>query len=199
LNTTIEFLFDYASPFSYLANSHIEGVARRYDAQIVYVPILLGAIMKATGNISPANIPAKARYMAIELRRWTDRYGVPFQRNPHAFVGNSLRLMRGAVAAQKLGVFLPYHRAVYSATWADAEDLGDDKVLHGVLKNAGIVDDLIAVTERQDVKDHLRGNTDEALRRGVFGAPTFFVGGEMFWGNDRFDFLEEALRKRAQE
>jgi 2-hydroxychromene-2-carboxylate isomerase len=111
-------------------------------------------------------------------------------------MGNSLRLMRGAVAAQKLSVFLPYHRAVYSATWADARDLGDDKVLREVLKSAGIdVADLIAATERQDVKDHLRRNSDEAVSRGVFGAPTFFVRGEMFWGNDRFDFVEEALRK----
>jgi 2-hydroxychromene-2-carboxylate isomerase len=198
LSASIEFLFDYASPYSYLASLQIEGFAKRNRAEIIYVPILLGAVMKATGNVSPANIPAKARYTAIDLRRWADRYGVPFRRNPHPFVGNSLRLMRGAIAAQISGVFPLYHRAVYGAVWADAQDLGNDRVLQDLLENAGIgASEIIAAIERQDVKDHLRRNTDEALRRGVFGAPTFFVRDEMFWGNDRFDLVEEALRRLA--
>jgi 2-hydroxychromene-2-carboxylate isomerase len=141
---------------------------------------------------------AKGDYMAIELRRWAARYGVPFRANPHPFMRNTMRLVRGAVAAQKLGVFDAYHDAVYRAVWADAIDLGDDATLAGVLDKTGAPGaEILAAVEGQDVKDGLRRNTDDAVNRGVFGAPTFFVGSEMFWGNDRLDFVEEALRRLA--
>jgi 2-hydroxychromene-2-carboxylate isomerase len=194
----IEFLFDYGSPFSYLASTQMPEFGKRNAVTIVYVPIALGAVLKATGNSSPMAVPAKGNYMAIELRRWAKRYGAPFRANPHAFMRNTMRLVRGAVAAQKLGVFDAYHDAVYRAVWAEAIDLGDDATLAGVLDKAGVpATEILAAVEGQDVKDALRRNTDEAVSRGVFGAPTFFVGSEMFWGNDRLDFVEEALRKLA--
>lgn len=190
----VEFLFDYGSPFSYLASLQIEGFAKRYEATVVYTPILLGAVLNATGNASPMTVPAKGNYMAGELRRWAARYGVPFKPNPYPFMSNTLRLMRGAIAAQKIGFFPLYHRVIYRAVWAEAQDLGDDPTLRRVLNKAGVpATELMATSERQDVKDELRHNTDRAVQRGVFGAPTFFVGNEMFWGNDRFDFVEEAL------
>jgi 2-hydroxychromene-2-carboxylate isomerase len=99
MNREVEFLFDYGSPFSYLANLQIEGFAKRNGAAVTYTPILLGAVLKATGNASPMTIPAKGRHMATELRRWAARYGVAFKPNPHGFMSNTLRLMRGAVAA----------------------------------------------------------------------------------------------------
>jgi 2-hydroxychromene-2-carboxylate isomerase len=194
----IEFLFDYGSPFSYLASTQLPEFGKRNATTIVYVPIALGAVLKVTGNASPMAVPAKGNYMAIELRRWAKRYGVPFRANPHPFMRNTMRLVRGAVAAQKLGVFDAYHDAVYRAVWAEAIDLGDDATLAGVLDKAGVpAAEVLAAVERQDVKDALRRNTDEAVSRGVFGAPAFFVGSEMFWGNDRLDFVEEALRKLA--
>ena len=111
---------------------------------------------------------------------------------------NTLRLMRGAVAAQANGWFAPYHRAIYRATWVEAQNLGDDMVLRELLENVGVLaTTLMADIERQEVKDRLRQNTDRAVKRGVFGAPTFFVGSEMFWGNDRIDIVEEALRKQV--
>ncbi len=196
MNRELEFLFDYGSPFSYLAALQVEGLAKRHGALIVYTPILLGAVLKATGNTSPMTVPAKRRYMATELHRWSARYGVAFRPNPHAFMSNTLRLMRGAVAAQKIGFFFLYHRAVYRAVWAEAQDLGDEAVLRRVFEKAGVpANELMAAAEGQDVKELLRHNTDNAVERGVFGAPTFFVGGEMFWGNDRLDFVEDALRR----
>ena len=192
-----EFLFDYGSPFSYLANLQLPGFAKRNGAGVIYRPILLGAVLKATGNSSPMAVPAKARYFAEELRRWASRYGVAFKLNAHPFMANTLFLMRGAVAAQKLGVFGAYHDAIFRAAWVEGLDLGDRAVLSDVLKRAGVNPvELIAASERQDVKDELRRNTEDAVARGAFGAPTFFVGDEMFWGNDRFDFVEEALRRR---
>jgi len=142
-------------------------------------------------------VPAKARYFAVDMRRWAARYDVKLKLNPHPFMSNTISLMRGAVAAQRLGTFAAYHDAIYRAAWADGLDLGDKVVLSGVLQRAGIDPvQLIAATEGQEVKDELRRNTDDAVSRGAFGAPTFFVGDEMFWGNDRFDFVEEALRRQ---
>ncbi len=196
MNREVEFLFDYGSPFSYLTSLQIEGLAKRNGAAVAYTPILLGAVLKATGNASPMTVPAKARYMTTELQRWSARYGVAFKPNPHTFMSNTLRLMRGAVAAQKLGFFFIYHRAVYRAVWAEGLDLGDEAILRKVLEKVGVpATELMAVMQRQDVKDQLRHNTDRAVGRGVFGAPTFFVGNEMFWGNDRLDFVEEELRR----
>jgi len=196
MNRDVEFLFDYGSPFSYLASLQIEGFAKHNGAAVTYTPILLGAVLKATGNASPMAVPAKGRYMATELRRWSTRYGVAFKPNPHEFVSNTLRLMRGAVAAQMKGRFALYHPAIYRAVWAEAQNLGDDIILRKALEKAGLpATELIADSERQEVKDRLRQNTDRAVERGVFGAPTFFVGNEIFWGNDRFDFVEETLRK----
>jgi 2-hydroxychromene-2-carboxylate isomerase len=196
VNKEVEFLFDYGSPFSYLASLQVEGFAKRNNAKVLYTPILLGAVLKATGNASPMAVPAKGRYMAIELLRWAARYAVPFKPNPYPFLSNTLGLMRLAVAAQKLGLFPLYHRAVYRAVWAEAKDLGDQATLHQVLDAAGVpAVKLNGRLEDQEIKGELRQNTEHAIARGVFGAPTFFVGSEMFWGNDRFDFVEEALRK----
>ena len=190
----VEFLFDYGSPFSYLASTQMPLLAKRTGAAIIYRPILLGAILKATGNSSPMTVPAKGRYMAIELRRAAARYGVAFAPNPHPFLANTLKLMRLAVAAQKIGVFPLWHETIYRAVWAEARDLGDNAELDPVLIAAGVRStDLFAAAERQDTKDELRANTDDAVARGVFGAPTFFVDGEMFWGNDRLAEVEVAL------
>ncbi|MGH7933343.1 MAG: 2-hydroxychromene-2-carboxylate isomerase [Candidatus Binataceae bacterium] len=194
----VEFLFDYASPFSYLASIQMPGFAKRNGAAIIYTPILLGAVLKATGNASPMAVPAKGNYMGIELRRWAARYGVAFRFNAHPFMSNSLRLMRGAIAAKKLGAFATYHDAIYRAIWAEGLDLGDDTVLATTLEKGGVpVAELLAALDRQDIKDELRRNTETAVSRGVFGAPTFFVGDEMFWGNDRIEFVEAALRASA--
>jgi 2-hydroxychromene-2-carboxylate isomerase len=190
----VEFFFDYGSPFSYLADTQLPGIAARTGASIVYRPMLLGAVLKATGNSSPMAVPAKGRYMGRDLERWAKRYGVAFQRNPFPFLGNTLRLMRGAVASQKLGIFDRYHTAVFSASWGNAVDLGDQAALRAVLRGAGIdADELLRSIDDQATKDELRQATEVAVERGVFGAPAFFVGGELFWGNDRLDFVERAL------
>jgi predicted DsbA family dithiol-disulfide isomerase len=129
--------------------------------------------------------------MATELRRWSTRYGVAFKPNSHAFMSNTLRLMHGAVAAQMNGWSLLYQPAIYRAIWAEAQNLCDDTVLRKILEKVGVpTTELMADIERHEVKDRLRRNTDRAVERGVFGAPTFLVGDEMFWGNDRF--VEEA-------
>jgi 2-hydroxychromene-2-carboxylate isomerase len=196
----VEFFFDYGSPFSYLADTQLPGIAARVGASITHRPMLLGAVLKATGNSSPMAVPAKARHMGRELERWARRYGVPFRPNPFPFLRNTLRLMRGAVASRRLGVFERYHPAVFAASWTDTLDLGDDEVFRSVLRRAGVdADELLRAIDEQSTKDELRRATEIAVERGVFGAPTFFVDDEMFWGNDRLDWVERALGMPEQE
>ncbi len=195
MSQQVEFFFDYGSPFSYLADTQLAALAQRTGATIVYWPMLLGAVLKATGNASPIAVPAKGRYMGVELQRWAKHYGVPFVTNSF-FPINTMQLMRGAVAAQQADCFAEYHRAIYPAFWVDSANLGEPEVIRSLLVKAGLnANLLLARIEEPDVKEQLRLNTEEAVRRGVFGAPTFFVGEEMFWGNDRLTFVEEALTR----
>jgi 2-hydroxychromene-2-carboxylate isomerase len=191
----LEFFFDYGSPYSYLADSRLPALAERTGAELSYRPMLLGGVFKATGNSSPVANPCEAKrsYAALEIQRWVAHLGVPFRGNPH-FPINTLLLMRSAVAAQRAGVFEPFHRAVYPAFWAEGENLGEPEVIARVVERAGL--DARALLEAAGdaaVKAELRANTEEVVARGAFGAPTFFVGDEMFFGNDRLDFVERAL------
>ncbi len=195
--TELEFFFDYGSPFSYLADTQLEGLAGRTGAVVSYRPMLLGGVFKETGNSSPISIEAKRKYMNADLERWAKHYGVPALHNPH-FPINTIRLMRGAIAAQRSGVFAAYHRAIFDAFWRDGLNLGDAAVVRGVLERAGLdAVRLAAASEEHAVKDALRVATETAVARGAFGAPTFFVGDQMFWGNDRLLFVEQALKARS--
>lgn len=190
---TVEFLFDFGSPTSYLAYKRLPTIAGRHGARVQYTPILLGGVFKATGNTSPATIPAKARYMNLDLARFAKRYGVVLNFNTH-FPVNTLPLMRGAVAYQPTNHFDMYVNAMFDAMWAHPRNLNDQAEIAHVLNDIGVEpDDFLARIERPDVKEKLKANTEGAVARGVFGAPTFFVNGEMFFGQDRLDFVEEML------
>ena len=191
---TLEFYFDYGSPYSYLADTQVEAIAKRTGATLVRKPMLLGGVFKSTGNASPMTIELKSKWSATDLPMWAKHYGVPFQRNPF-FPVNTLALMRGATAAEIDGVFETYHPAMFKAMWVDGRNLNDIKEVVAVLTAAGL--DAQKVENRiqdQDVKDRLKATTDEAVARGVFGAPTSFVDGKMFFGNDRLHFVELALK-----
>jgi 2-hydroxychromene-2-carboxylate isomerase len=191
---TLEFYFDYGSPYSYLADTQVEAIAQRAGATLVRKPMLLGGVFKATGNHSPAELPAKSQWSAFDMPMWAKHYGVPFQRNPF-FPVNTLALMRGAAAAQLDGLFERYHPAVYKAMWIDGRNLNDIKEVAAVLTAAGL--DAQKFGQRiqdQDVKDRLKETTEGAVARGVFGAPTCFVDDMMFFGNDRLPFVEMALK-----
>ena len=190
----LEFFFDYVSPFSYLANSRLPALVERTGAELVYRPFFLGGVMQATGNQPPATLPARAKYMPADIARWVRRYGVPFRFNS-SFPMNTLHAMRGALAAQEQGTFAAYHEALFRAAWAEPVNLGDVAVLRDVIAKAGLdAERLIARASADQTKERLKANTAEAVLRGAFGAPTLFVGDEMFFGNDRLDFVEEALR-----
>ena len=191
---TLEFYFDYGSPYSYLADTQVGAIAQRAGAALERKPMLLGGVFKATGNQSPAELPAKSKWSAFDMPMWAHHYGVPFNRNPH-FPVNTLALMRGAAAAQLDGLFDRYHPAMFQAMWVDGRNLNDIKEVAAVLTEAGL--DARTFGQRiqdQDVKDRLKTTSDEAVARGVFGAPTLFVDDMMFFGNDRLSFVEQALK-----
>ncbi|MGQ0584532.1 MAG: 2-hydroxychromene-2-carboxylate isomerase [Reyranella sp.] len=194
MTRTLEFYYDYGSPYSYLADTQVEAIAKRAGAALVRKPMLLGGVFKATGNASPMTVEQKSKWSAFDMPLWARHYGVPFQRNPF-FPVNTLALMRGAAAAQIDGLFERYHPAIYKAMWVDGRNLNDMAEVAAVLTAADL--DARKFGNRiqdQDVKDRLKATTDEAVARGVFGAPTSFVGDTMFFGNDRLPFVEMALK-----
>ena len=196
---SLEFLFDFGGPNSYLAHKSLPEICARTGAELVYVPILLGGLFKLTNNQAPmmryAETPAKRNYEMLEFDRFVKAHALPFKMNP-CFPINSLYLMRGAVAAQQLGCFALYVDTVMAAMWEDGRDMGDAEIMRQVLDSAGLDSAaLLALADDPDVKAELMANTEAAAKRGAFGVPTFFVGEEMFWGKERLGQVEAALTK----
>ena len=192
---TVEFFFDFGSPASYLAYKQLPKIAAECGAVIDWRPMLLGGVFKATGNASPVTIPAKGRWMLGDIACWAQRYGVPYTNNPH-FPINTLGLMRGAVGTQmrRPADFLRYCDTLFDAMWQQGRNLGDAAVLAQTLSAAGFDPEaVVALAGDAEVKARLIAVTEEAVARGAFGAPTMFVDGRMFFGQDRLDFVREAL------
>jgi 2-hydroxychromene-2-carboxylate isomerase len=201
---TLEFQFDFGSPNAYLAELVIPGIEKRTGVKFEYVPVLLGGIYKATGNMSPADslrgIKNKPEYQALETQRFLRRHNITkFRQNPF-FPVNTLMLMRGAVAAQFEGMFEPYFHAAYHHMWEEPKKMDDVEVFRVAFKSSGIdIDRLIARAQQDDVKKRLIDLTTDAVARGAFGSPTFFVGSEMFFGKDQLrDVEEEIVEQTAQ-
>lgn len=195
MSKTIEFFFDVGSPATYLAWTQLPALAARHGAQINWKPMLLGGVFQATGNSSPATVESKGRYTRSDFQRYAQRYGVTLNHNPY-FPINTLQLMRGATAFIGTDDFDRYLQAIFTAIWVDEQDMNQPEVVGKVLAQAGF--DPTSVLQRisdPQVKEQLKVVTTEAVERGVFGAPTFFVDGEMFFGQDRLEFVEAALAR----
>ena len=193
-----EFYFDFGSPNAYLAHLVIPKIERRTGVEFEYVPVLLGGVYKLTNNRSPAEslvgIKNKPEYERLETARFIKRHGITrFTQNPF-FPVNTLVLMRGAVAAQKLGIFERYVDEIYRHMWADPKKMDDPAVLHAALAESGFdTNKILSLVQTSEVKDELLANTTRSVERGTFGSPTFFVGGEIFFGKDRLREVEEAI------
>ena len=195
MRKNLEFCFDFGSPTTYLAHKRLQQLSDQYELDITYTPILLGGVFKATDNASPVAIPAKGKYMLEQdLPRFAARYGVPLVFNPY-FPINTLGLMRAAIAAQRLDCFDNYVDRVFDAVWVQGKNMGDPEIVAQTLAESGL-DAAAILTLSQDasVKAELIANTEAAVARGAFGAPTLFMDGAMYFGQDRLDFIEEALQ-----
>ncbi|VVM93643.1 2-hydroxychromene-2-carboxylate isomerase [Pseudomonas fluorescens] len=196
MSKTVEFYFDLGSPATYLAYTQLPKICEQTDSQLIFIPMLLGGVFKATGNASPATIPAKGRYMFQDLDRYAKRYGVPLKFNPH-FPINTLMLMRAVTGMQLRHPerFQAFIDCLFKALWVEGRSLDDPATVASVLAQNGFdANEVLALTADDDVKAALKDNTDKAVQRGVFGAPSMFIDNQLFFGQDRLDFVIEALR-----
>lgn len=195
MSKTVEFYFDLGSPATYLAYTQLPNICEQTDSQLIFIPILLGGVFKATGNASPATIPAKGRYMFQDLDRYAKRYGVPLKFNPH-FPINTLMLMRAVTGMQLRHPerFQAFIDCLFHALWVEGRSLDDLATVASVLTQNGFdPNEVLALTADEEVKATLKDNTEKAVQRGVFGAPSMFVDHQLFFGQDRLDFVLEAL------
>jgi 2-hydroxychromene-2-carboxylate isomerase len=198
----VEFHFDFGSPNAYLSHLVVPEIERRTGAQFEYVPVLLGGVFKLTNNRSPAEslagIRNKPEYQRLETARFVQRHGITrFAPNPF-FPVNTLTLMRGAVAAQRLGVFNRYVDKVYRHMWAEPKKMDEPEVLRAALIESDLdAEAILALVQTAEVKEELLANTQRSVERGTFGSPTFFVGEEIYFGKDRLRDVEEAITSSA--
>ncbi len=193
MSKQVEFYYDYGSPAAYLAWTQMPGLCAGTGAELVLKPILLGGVFKATGNQTPVAIEAKGKWMFADMERFAARYGVPYAMNPH-FIINSLPLMRGAVWAQQQDCLEAYNKTMFEAVWVDQKNMNDPVVIMSVLADAGFDAQVVAdAIQTSEVKQVLIGETAAAVDRGAFGVPTMIVDGVMHFGQDRLDWVRDAL------
>ena len=198
----LEFFFDCSSPWTYLAFSRIEGVVERTGAEIEWRPILVGGVFnKVNQDVYEARAnphPVKGRYYVKDLQDWARYCGIEIGRPP-VFPVRAVDAMRGAIVAQDEGKLVPYAWAVFRAYWGELKDISQLDVLRDICESVGLDPDMVSRRiKEQDVKDRLRENTEELIRRGGFGSPTMFVNGDdMYFGNDRLPLVEAALKAGA--
>ncbi len=192
------FYFDFGSPNAFLAHRAIPEIEARIGRRFVYRPVLLGGLFKLTGIRSPveafADIPAKLAYDRLEMGRFIARHGIVFRMNPF-FPVNTLHLMRGAVAAERDGVFDKYVEAIFHFMWEEPRNLDDPEILRDTLVEAGLPEALLARSQDAEVKAQLIANTQDAFDHGAFGIPSFLVGTELYFGKDRLRDVEAELTK----
>ena len=195
----VDFFFDFISPYTYLVHTQLDAIAGRTGARFKATPMHLLNLMKIVGN-SPTTVLCKNKleYAGQDLARWCARYQVPFQFNPHLMQGDHSLTLKGALVAQELNLEERYNRAVFAACWIDAVKVTDTSALAHHLRAAGLDDaSMLKKAEEPEYTKRLESNTQMAAERGVFGSPTFIVGDTLFFGNDRLDFLEAALKKSS--
>jgi 2-hydroxychromene-2-carboxylate isomerase len=193
----LEFFYDCSSPWTYLAFSKIEEVARRHNAELVWRPILVGGVFNAVNpsvyETRERPVKPKARYYGKDLQDWAHLYGLKIGQ-PTVFPVNSVKAMRGAFVADEHNKISPYSRCVFEQYWGENRDISKDDVLRDIVRMVSLDEgEFFAKITSQDYKDKLKLNTDELIERGGFGSPTMFVDGDMFFGNDRLLLVEHAL------
>lgn len=197
----VEFYYDLVSPYSYLAHARIRRICEERGAELILRPMLLGGVHKAVRLQSPIEIAPKARYQARDIRRWAQHYGLPLD-YPDPFPFRSLKSMRAAVVCGKSGDLASFTREAFALYWEEGgapkglEEADEDGPVAEVARRIGAdPGEVLGGAVSPETKKALKAATAGAVGRGVFGAPTFFVSEEMFFGNDRLHFVEAALEE----
>ena len=192
---TFDYYFDFGSLATYLAHTQMDKIKAETGASPVYLPMLLGAVFKATGNASPASVPAKGKYIFVDFKRFADSYGIPLETNPFfPIITTTLMRMVAGLQMRSDARMHEFMDTIFKAIWVDALNLNAPEVVEQVLREAHFDPvELLQLANEQATKDRLKDITTQAVDRGVFGAPTFFVGEDMFWGQDRIEQLKVAL------
>jgi 2-hydroxychromene-2-carboxylate isomerase len=192
---TFDYYFDFGSLATYLAHTQMDKIKAETGASPVYLPMLLGAVFKATGNASPASVPAKGKYIFVDFKRFADSYGVPLETNPFfPIITTTLMRMLTGLQMRSDARMHEFMDTIFKAIWVDAMNLNAPEVVEQSLREAHFDPvELLQLANEQATKDRLKDITTQAVDRGVFGAPTFFVGEDMFWGQDRIEQLKVAL------
>lgn len=201
MSVHVEFHFDFGSPNAYLAHKVVPSIERRTGVPFRYLPVLLGGVFKATGNVSPAvslqGIRNKGEYAELETRRFLERHAISaFRRNPY-FPVNTLKIMRGAVFAERIGCFSRYVDEVFRHMWEEPKKLDDPEVIRAALTQSGLpAEEILAGMDDPEVKQQLIANTEASVARGTFGSPSFFVGDQLYFGKDRLRAVEEEIERQ---
>jgi 2-hydroxychromene-2-carboxylate isomerase len=194
MGKSLEFFYDFMSPYSYLAATQLAELAQRTFATVRWRPLYLPGVMKATGNMGPTAVAAKAMYTLKDLNDWARHYKLPPVNLPNQFPFTAVLANRCALVAEEHGQIAAFTLRMFKLIWADQGDCNDRAALCAVLTEVGLdAEAVMARAGTEEVKAKLRQNTEEAIERGAFGVPTFYVGDQMFVGNDRLMFVERAL------
>jgi len=193
----VEFYYDFSSPYTYIASTGIEKICEGNGAELEWKPFLLGGVFNEIGSVPAVQIDNKFRYLRRDFELCAKYYGVDLK-FPDLFPLNSVRSMRGAFAAKEQGKLVEYTHEMFRLYWTEGLDLSNAEILGDAVSNVGIDSEwFVKRINEQDIKDKLRDETSIAIERGVFGAPTMFVDDQMFWGNDRLDFLDRYLKDES--
>lgn len=195
MSKNVEFYYDFSSPYTYIASERIEKIVLDSGATLEWKPFLLGGVFNEIGSTPAVQIDNKIKYLKMDTENCARYYNIPFN-YPEVFPLNSVRCMRGAFAASEIDKLVEYNHLMFREYFVEGKDLSRPEVLGESVSQIGIDTEwFLARIAEQDIKDILRNETNTAIERGVFGAPTIFVDDKMYWGNDRLDFLDRYLKE----
>jgi len=190
-----EFYFDFASPYSYLAHKEIRKIEKENSVEIVYMPILLGGILKSNESKANIEIPNKGKYMVRDCKLWAEKYKIPFKFNNY-FPINTLNLMRCVLVVEKKEIYKIFIDKIFDSIWKEGLNVSDNKIVEKIFNSLKLnLQTFLIEASSIKIKEDLKKRTDQAYQKGIFGVPSFIINNKMFWGQDRIEFVLNEAKK----